>query len=164
MKKNRHISLFALALTFCAMMTLASCDDPNGEGGDTPLSSRMVGTWELVDLTQTRSAKIGDELIEVYIVFTADLSAATTTGKKAEPVATTGTFTLYQMLGKGEFRAFDGKWNLDGTTLTGTYSDGKKWGASYEVSVSDDDERLTLAAPSETCVYTRGHLPNTLVR
>ena len=64
---------------------------------------------------------------------------------------------MSQMLGEGRFVDYSGSWVLDGEILSGKYSDGKVWGASYSISV--DDRTLSMIpvgkdAP-ETYVYTR---------
>lgn len=156
MKTYRHIFLNA-AFLLSALLTLTSC-------GEKVVDNRLdiSGTWELINLTETRSVSLGSENVEVYITFTADVADATRAGK-VTLTESAGTFSLYQMLGTGQFRTFEGKWNLDGTSLTGTYADGTKWGADYEVSLDDNNTRLTLSAPLETCVYTKTTLPADLV-
>lgn len=152
MKTNRHI-LLTLTLTLTTLFTLTSC-------GEKIVDNRLdiSGTWELISLTDTRSVTIGDEVVEVYITFTRDVADATR-GGKVVLTESAGTFTLYQMLGTGQFRSFTGTWNLDDTTLTGVYADGTQWGATYVVSLDDENTRLTLAAPKETCVYAKSTLP-----
>ena len=156
--KNR---LFILVV---ALLALVSCNH-NGkvpeEDPQDKIAAALVGTWNLINITDTRSVTIGSEEVDVYIIFDADMPAAT----KAEistPAASTGTFILYQMLGTGRYRTFRGTWTLTGTLLTGAYSNGTPWGAEYEVTLDDNDTRLTLAAPTEKCVYTRTTLPSDL--
>ena len=161
MKKIFPGILYCIAIL--SLLTLVSCNH-NGnnpeEEQQSKMASALVGTWNLITITDTRSVSIGSEEVDVYVVFEADAPAAT----KADltPKESTGTFTLYQMLGTGRFRTFRGTWSLMGALLTGVYSNGTPWGAEYAVTLDDNDTRLTLAAPTETCVYTRATLPSGL--
>ena len=96
----------------------------------------ITGTWELVDM-KTKAIQIGEETIEVTIVFKAD-----------------NTFSLSQMLGQGRPVAYSGTWQLDGTRLSGKYSDGKSWGAAYQMAL--DGSTLTMTpeiANAESYIY-----------
>ena len=154
--KNRF---FILTL---ALLTLVSCKhngNPTEEENTTnKTAAALVGTWNLINVTDTRSVTIGEEEVDVYIVFAADEVTATKAAA-GEPSVATGTFTLYQMLGTGRYRTFRGTWTLTDDLMTGVYSNGTPWGAEYVVTLDDAETRLTMAAPTETCVYTRATLP-----
>lgn len=157
-KMNRRNWIRMSMCSLLVALTLTSCRDDD----TTPEPMNIDGTWELISITDTRAVAIGDEQVEVYVVFQADEPVVTGTRGSKEPVGpvvSTGVFTLYQKLGAGKYRSFDGKWTLTDSTLSGTYSDGKPWGATYEVALEDDGSRLWLAAPTETCVYTKSKLP-----
>ena len=154
--KNR---LFLIAV---ALLALVSCTPKTPtEDPQEKMAKALAGTWNLISITETRSVSIGSEEVDVYIVFETDQPEATR-AEATSPTESTGTFTLYQMLGTGRFRTFRGRWTLVGTHLTGAYTNGTPWGAEYEVTLDDDDTRLTLAAPKETCIYTRTTLPSGL--
>lgn len=111
-----------------------------GEKPAHTVTPKIVGSWELTDIQYTKAAQIGGETVEVRLVFDVD-----------------GSFSMSQMLGEGRFVDYSGSWVLDGEILSGKYSDGKDWGASYSISV--DDRTLSMIpvgkdAP-ETYVYTR---------
>ena len=82
-----------------------------------PAKLNITGTWELMDIT-TKAAQIGEETVEVVITFNADK-----------------TFSLSQMLGQGRPVEYSGTWSLEGTKLSGKYSDGKTWGTTYQVAL-----------------------------
>lgn len=147
--------LSRLALVAVALTLFTSCHPEEESQPKLDIS----GTWELASITDTRAVAIGDEQVEVYVVFKTDEPAVTRAKKPVEVVPTTGTFRLYQKLGAGRFRTFNGTWSLTDATLTGVYDGGRPWGAEYQVSVDDTNKRLTLAAPTETCVYTSATLP-----
>ena len=103
---------------------------------DSSATLDITGTWELMDI-KTKAAQIGEETIEVTIVFKAD-----------------NTFSLSQMLGQGRPVSYSGTWQLDGTRLSGKYSDGKSWGAAYQVAL--DGSTLTMTpeiANAESYIY-----------
>ena len=75
------------------------------------------------------------------------------------------TFELYQKVGEGAHRLYKGTWAIDEVTktLSGKYNDGASWGSSYETTVSEDKNSMTLspkeAASKEDQVYKRCTIP-----
>ena len=101
-----------------------------------PVALDITGTWELADIT-TKAAQIGEKTVEVVITFNAD-----------------NTFTMSQMLGQGRHTSYSGTWQLTETKLSGKYSDGKTWGAVYEVSREGDVLTMTPdIADAESYIY-----------
>lgn len=124
----------------CILSAVIAMITACGEKPAQTVTLKIVGSWELTDIQYTKAAQIGGETVEVRLVFDAD-----------------GSFSMSQMLGEGRFVDYSGSWVLDGEILSGKYSDGKDWGASYSISV--DDRTLSMIpvgkdAP-ETYVYTR---------
>ena len=80
---------------------------------------------------------------EIYVTFTAEK-----------------TFNLYQQIGEGAYRLYNGTWSLDGSTLSGKYNDGTSWATSYEVASADDNTfTLTAEGVSETYGRVSGGIP-----
>ena len=104
----RRLHILILVLSAMLMM---------GCKKEKPVVLDITGTWELMDIT-TKAAQIGEAAIEVEITFNADK-----------------TFSLSQMLGQGRPVNYAGTWLLEGTKLSGKYSDGKSWGTTYQVVV-----------------------------
>lgn len=105
----------------------------------------VTGDWQLRSISV--KASYGSETVDVYLRFSADK-----------------TFELYQMLGTGRYRVYTGKWTLTENVLTGTYSDGKAWGATYEVDVEGDTLTLTTVSDTpETDTYKRSSIPQTVI-
>jgi|GEM_PF-746900 len=154
MKKIVHSASYGMAFLFVLALIGCKPHEP-AEDPTAKMAAALAGTWNLISITETRSVTIGSEAVDVYVVFETDAPAATRADKDQSPSSSTGTFTLHQMLGTGRFRTFRGTWTLTSTLLTGTYSNGTPWGAQYEVTFDDADSRLTLTAPTETCIYTR---------
>lgn len=73
------------------------------------------------------------------------------------------TFTLYQSADKLGYTTFTGEWAYDeaANILSGIYSDGTEWGASYYVSLTESgDLCLTNTANSEeVSIYTKSEMP-----
>ena len=99
------------------------------------MAEKMVGDWHC----QSTSTDA-----EIYVTFTAER-----------------TFTLYQQIGEGAFRVYNGTYELAGDsaegaayTLTGRYNDGSSWGASYELNC-EDRNAFTLTAEGITETYSR---------
>ena len=145
------------------VLAMVSCNhnENNKETEQDRTAAALVGTWNLISIVDTRSVSIGNEEVDVYVVFQADEPAATKAEVQPE-APSTGTFVLYQMLGTGRYRTFRGTWSLTDKLLSGIYAGGTPWGADYEVTLDDDNTRLTLAAGTESCVYTRATLPSGL--
>lgn len=121
---------------------LSSCG--NGSKETQPVS--VAGQWELIDIMETKAAQIGSEKIEVYIEFKADK-----------------TFNLWQKLGAGRHRKYTGTWEQTANTVTGKYSDGKAWGAVYEVSMESGNLHMSETKQNlETYVYKPCTIPSDL--
>lgn len=153
---KKQTNILTMALMLCALLTFTSCHEP-----ELPQPINIDGNWGLNSITDTRSAVIGEQTIDVYIHFESDAPINVTRGSKVEPgpLVTQGVFTLWQKLGEGAFRSFKGSWTLTDNMLTGKYSDGTHWGASYEITIDDGGTRMTMVAPTETLVYDRTALP-----
>lgn len=121
---------FKILVLILAVMIAAGCKKEKKKSLD------ITGTWELMDI-QTKAAQIGDATVEVLITFNSD-----------------NTFSIRQMLGQGRPVEYTGTWQLTETVLTGKYSDGKSWGASYNISLEAETLIMTPDKPSaETYVY-----------
>ena len=130
-----------LYLFTTALCMLAACDDPNGpvdpiepeiptepEKPEMTLEEKLVGDWHC-------TATSADA--EIYVTFTAEK-----------------TFTLYQLVGEGAYRVYNGTWSLDGTKLSGKYNDDTEWGSSYDVT-SENADSMTLTAGDVVEKYDR---------
>ena len=109
-----------LYLTIIILLSV-SCKKDNQEVQKIPLSEQIIGEWELVDIEVTKGAMLGEEIIEVTLVFNTDM-----------------TFSIRQMLGYGRPVTYTGTWTMPEDILSGTYSDGKRWASDYKVSIEED--------------------------
>ena len=130
-----------MMILLAVSLIMASCGNEKQ-----PKALDITGQWELTDIIETKSAQIGSETIEIYIDFKED-----------------NTFSLWQKLGEGRHKKYEGTWTLTETVLTGKYSDGKAWGASYEVS--REEGTLTMSeqkAGMQTYIYNSCTIPSSL--
>lgn len=72
-----------------------------------------------------------------------------------------GSFDLYQRVGEGRYRHYEGTWSSDKSTLSGTYSDGSDWGSSYKMDFDDDNTMILTAlnGSEEVMTYLREAVP-----
>ena len=74
------------------------------------------------------------------------------------------TFELYQKIGEGAHRLYNGTWELDEDTamLTGKYNDGAAWGSGYTVTLSEDGNSMTLTSSKDDSaqVYRKENIPS----
>ena len=118
---------------------MAAACGPNNEGPK--VSDAIVAEWHLTDMSGADASAIP----QVYIEFKLDKN-----------------FELYQKIGDGRYRKFEGTYAVSGTTLSGKYSDGEKWGSDYVVSF--DGEKMLLTAQNgseEVCTYEKKALSET---
>ena len=124
--------ILAISVVFASF----SCGNPD-EGP--VVSDKIVAEWHLVSVTGLSSVP------EVYVDFAQNL-----------------TFELYQKVGEGRYRKYEGTYAVDGSLLSGKYSDGETWGSDYNVSF--DGENLVLTARNgsqEVCTYEKKALSET---
>ncbi len=117
-------------------MASVSCGEKN-EGP--AVSEKIVAEWHLVSVSGMTSAP------EVYVDFAQDLS-----------------FSLYQKIGEGRYRRYEGTYTVSGSLVSGKYSDGEKWGSDYEASFEGENLVLTAQNGSEeVCTYEKKALSET---
>lgn len=123
-----------IIILLSAVLALSGCrKEPQKKALD------ISGDWALVGL-ETKSANVGDVVVEVYLSFN------------------DGRFVLYQKVGEGRFRAYDGTYTLTSDLLEGAYSDGKPWGTSYKVSL--EDGLMILSSLGEQSTYRKSEIPS----
>ena len=130
----KKIILFA----FAALM-LAACGKT-----DKPSDVSVTGEWELKSIT-TKSAKLGDLTIDVYVGFKAD-----------------GSFELFQNKGEGHYRKYTGKYKLENSVLSGSYSDGKAFGTTYDVTVEGETLTLAPVGTGEVQTFKKSSIPQSV--
>ena len=130
--KNILKLMLALSVVFGSL----SC----GGGEDTPqVGTKIVAEWHLVGVSGMTSVP------QVYVDFAQDMS-----------------FELYQKVGEGRYRKYEGTYTVAGSVVSGPYSDGEKWGSDYKASF--EGEKMTLTAQNgseEACTYEKKALSDT---
>ena len=131
---KRILILLAVAASVCAV----SCK----KQPKAPATPAIVGEWQLSGI-ESKAVEYAGKEIDVYLSFASD-----------------GSFELYQNLAGGRFIRYTGSWELDGSSLSGTYSNKKAWGSTYTVNVSGDSMTLTSDVSGEVDTYTRKEIPS----
>jgi hypothetical protein len=130
---------------FAVIALLAVACIPNGgQGGNSGTkwenSGSLIGEWSL-----SSWAGSADAAPKVYIVFNEDQ-----------------TFDMYQQSYSVIWFRYDGTWSLNGTTLSGKYSDGESWADSYKYSLDNEGNLLlqSVSNSSEISVYEVAEMPD----
>ena len=128
-----------LYILTAAIFMLTSCEKPKS------VAEQLAGDWHC-------SSSAIDA--EIYATFNEDQ-----------------TFVLYQQIGEGAFRVYNGTYEIKTNvnareesvasqhTLTGTYNDGKTWGAEYAFAVTEDVMTMTAGGITETYERVSGGIP-----
>lgn len=135
----KKIALILLACT----MVFAACKK---EKKPTPpsLDGSVVGSWHLVSWT-------GSSVVQdVYISFEEN-----------------GGFDLYQRIDAPYYEHFDGVYTVNGTNMTGHYSDGVEWdGSPYKITFSDEGKTMSMTRssnPDDVSVYAKTDIPDDIL-
>ena len=128
---KKIIRIMILAAALCAAVSCKKAPET---------STAIVAEWHLIEMTGVEASA----LPQVYIDFKADYS-----------------FELYQKVGQGRFRKYDGTYAVAEKVVTGKYDDGEDWGSGYEASFEADGEILVMTADNgsgEICKYEKASL------
>ena len=102
-------------------------------------STCIIGEWCFVP------EEFDADLTDVHVSFMSDSS-----------------FDLYQKIGDGRYRHYSGRWEVDGTTLSGKYASGEAWGSFYELTFTGTDN-MTMTAlngSEDVMKYIRQAIPH----
>ena len=141
----KFAKIFIVAIV--ALLGFSACGDPNNGGGGGSTSEwndngSPVGEWVLTEWNGSKDLPFG-----VYIRFNED-----------------NTFELYQHTYTVLWVRYTGTFSLNGSTLTGVYSDGEKWN-SYTIKYNGETKqiRLTNTEKNEESIYTSTTIPTEIV-
>lgn len=113
-------------------------------GNEAAKAVDVVGEWELYSIDGTPADGLEEGFkTTVYLSFTAE-----------------GNFEIFQKLGEGRFRKYEGTFSVTEDLLSGTYSDGESWGATYKAE--NGGSTLTLTAQNgsnEVSIYNACTIP-----
>ena len=97
-------NLYRIILAISVLTLSVSCGKKGDEGP--VVSDKIVAEWHLLSVSGMSSVP------QVYVEFAKDLS-----------------FELYQKIGEGRYRKYEGTYTVAGDVVSGTYADGVKWGS-----------------------------------
>ena len=117
-----------LYILTAAIFLLTSCDK------QLKFPEKIIGNW------YCHSTALTSTDVEIYVTFNSD------------------SFVLYQKVGDGGYRIYNGTYTLTPSNgsyiLSGEYNDGTPWGSDYVVESSSNNV-MTLTAGEVTETYTR---------
>lgn len=130
-----------------ALLFAVACTPDNGDSTK-PVNwsdeGVICGEWQL-----TRWGANQDTEIQVYMAFNED-----------------NTFDLYQRLYSVVWIHYTGTFSLDGTTLSGSYSDGEAWKRNYTVAYASEPRRIRLTNTEDKTdvgIYTEQSIPEHII-
>ena len=128
-----------ILFVFTIVLFASACGGSKDKGPD--VATEIVAEWHLVSMSGLSDSAVP----QVYVEFASDM-----------------WFELYQKVGDGRYRKYEGYYTLSGSTVTGQYMDGKKWGSDYKVSFEDGKLVMTAQNGSaEVCKYEKKALSDT---
>ena len=138
--------IFVAILALC---TFAACEPNNGNNGGGEVdnlwsdSGSPVGEWVLTKWNGSDELPFG-----VYMRLNED-----------------NTFDLYQHTSNVLWVHYTGTYSLNGTTLSGVYSDGENWAKSYTIMYSKQAEpkQIMLHSANDEGIYTETTIPDAVI-
>lgn len=124
MKESRIITFILLCISACGLYGCGEKDGPEDPSGG---AGPVTGHWHLESW-----GVLTPQQADVYVSFGED-----------------GTFDLYQRVYSPYYVHYDGTYVQDGDQVSGTYSDGTPWNATYSASLSADLSVLTLTSATD---------------
>lgn len=136
-------SLKICSLVALLVVTLVACgNDKDDQGGNTPGEQvNVVGQWHLTSWCGSIPE------FDVYIEFKKD-----------------GSFDMYQQTWTFTYEHFAGTYSVDNGVLSGVYSDGSSWVASYRSEVANSKLKLRNKLDlSEVSIYDGCKIPTEVI-
>ena len=138
--------IFVAILALCAFAACEPNSGNNGGGGVDDVWSdngSPVGEWVLTEWNSSKDLPFG-----VYLQLNED-----------------NTFDLYQHTSSVLWVHYTGTYSLNGTTLSGVYSDGESWATSYTIKYSKvaEPKQILLTSPDNKGIYTATTIPDAVI-
>lgn len=127
----KNLKIWSLALALLVAMTGCGKDEkvegePFNPIATNQLQQKLVSAWQLVEYAGQPAE------FDVYVEF-----------KESE-------FVLYQRIYSYEYEKLTGTYTLNGSALTGVYSNDIKWNNEYTVEIAENPLRLRLIEANGT--------------
>ena len=137
-----------ILVAILALFAFAACEPNGGNNGGGGVddvwgdTGSPVGEWALTEWNKSKDLPFG-----VYLRLNED-----------------NTFDLYQHTYTVLWVHYTGTFSLNGTTLSGVYSDGEEW-SKYTIKYNKEAQqiRLTNAEKNEVSIYTATTIPTEIV-
>ena len=134
-----------------ALFAIVACNPNNGGntggGGNTndtwSDSGSHVGEWALTEWNDSKNLPFG-----VYLRLNED-----------------NTFDLYQHTYNVVWIHYTGTFSLNGSTLSGVYSDGESWTTDYTIKYNKiaDPKQISLTSTDNVGIYTATTIPDAVI-
>lgn len=136
----KNLKIWSLAVVL--LMALVGCDKNPDDGGKKPQPSAgfdgIEKEWKLVSVNDAPAD------FNVYIQFES------------------GMFAMYQQVYSIDYKFYEGEYEINGNTLSGSYFDEGDWRCDYTGGTSSDGKSLILTSVEENpvkCVYEECTIP-----
>ena len=138
--------IFVAILALCVFAACEPDSGNNGGGGVDDIwgdNGSPVGEWSLTEWNGSQDLPFG-----VYMRFNDDKS-----------------FDLYQHTSNVLWVHYTGTYSLNGTTLSGVYSDGESWATDYTIKYNKiaEPKQISLTSSNNVSIYTETSIPDAVI-
>lgn len=141
-KTTGYMKRYIVIMAALCLTALVGCDKDTSEWAK--VDKNIVGEWALENWDGEKT-----DDFNVYMKLNGN-----------------GHFEIYQQVTTAYYELYTGVYRADKGVLSGEYSDGVLWNDSYDYSLSNDGNRLTLVTQSGShirSVYVRSKVPSDIV-
>ena len=139
-------NIFVAIVVLC---TIVACNPNSGSGNGGQTNSTwsdtgsLVGEWALTEWNGSKELPMG-----VYLRLNED-----------------NTFDLYQHTSNVLWVHYTGTYSLNGTTLSGVYSDGESWATDYTIKYNKiaEPKQISLTSSNNVSIYTETSIPDAVI-
>ena len=138
--------IFVAILALCAFAACNPNNGNNGGGGVDDIwgdNGSPIGEWTLTEWNKSMDLPFG-----VYLRLNED-----------------NTFDLYQHTTDVLWVHYTGTYSLNGSTLSGVYSDGENWATDYTIKYNKvaEPKQISLTSANNVGIYTATTIPDAVV-
>ena len=138
-----------ILVAILALFAFAACEPNGGNNGGGGVddvwgdTGSPVGEWALTEWNKSKDLPFG-----VYLRLNED-----------------NTFDLYQHTYNVVWIHYTGTFSLNGSTLSGVYSDGESWTTDYTIKYNKiaDPKQISLTSTDNVGIYTATSIPDAVV-
>ena len=138
--------IFVAILALCAFAACEPNNGNNGGGGVDDIwgdNGSPIGEWVLTEWNNSKDLPFG-----IYLQLNED-----------------NTFDLYQHTSNVLWVHYEGTYSLNGTTISGVYSDGESWANDYTIKYNKiaEPKQISLTSSNNVGIYTETTIPDAVI-